>query len=140
VLQSFKNLGSFNPETFKMRLLIIEPLLKKKMVQERTVLPSLKNLIEAAKSPSNSTVPSNSNYLESPIWKTLFDPTRENFEYLYGSFLKKHHQTHHTCKISDHVVKFKDPPTYQKKTFSTYDLYNIVLDCGGIHRVIKILN
>ncbi|KAI8909646.1 hypothetical protein EDD86DRAFT_247008 [Gorgonomyces haynaldii] len=34
-------------------------------------------------------------------------------------------------RINDHINKFYDPPTYQKKTFHPYDLFLIVQECGA---------
>lgn len=127
-----------------------------KMVTSRdekavVVLPSLKDLIDAAKSPnantnstySNTSSPPNSNVPKySPISVSttpgyVETPSRANFEQLYEHFLKSYHQSQQPCKISDHIIKFNDPPTYQKKTFFAYDLYMIVVECGGIHTVTR---
>jgi hypothetical protein len=72
--------------------------------------------------------------LPAPQAEVREEPTKENFEVLYDKFLRQYHHGH-VCRVSDHINKFNDPPTYQKKTFSTYDLYLIVRDCGGIQKV-----
>jgi hypothetical protein len=53
---------------------------------------------------------------------------------LYEQFIKKYHSSR-SCRVHDHLNKFNDSPTYQKKTFSTFELYLIVRDCGGISKV-----
>jgi hypothetical protein len=62
------------------------------------------------------------------------EPTKDNFDVLYDQFIRQFHHGH-VCRIADHINKFNDPPTYQKKTFSTYDLFVIVRECGGIQKV-----
>jgi hypothetical protein len=112
--------------------------------EKSIVLPSLKNLIEATKNPNFAPIGSLATYPAIPMINSLAaieSPTKANFEGLYENFLKTHH-THSSfsenCKISDHILKFNDPPTYQRKSFAAYDIYKIIFEFGGMHTVLNI--
>lgn len=94
------------------------------MTSEKTTLPSLQSLVRYS-------MPSSHEFMGCDI-----EPTKENFDALYDKFIRKYH-TSNQCRIPDHINKFHDPPTYQKKTFSAFDLFCIVRECGGVHRVLS---
>ncbi|KAJ3007905.1 hypothetical protein HKX48_008874 [Thoreauomyces humboldtii] len=61
--------------------------------------------------------------------------TRENFIPLYGSFLKTYHPQNPAarhCKVTEHLSKFDTPPKNQKRTFETYDFFELVRELGGV--------
>jgi hypothetical protein len=95
-------------------------------MEECRTLPSLYSLVQATLShipPASS--PQN--------WRQWEEPTQDNFERLFEQFIHQFHQG--TCRISDHLNKFNDPPTYQKKTFTAFELFVIVRASGGISKV-----
>lgn len=62
--------------------------------------------------------------------------TSENIAKLYERFIHAYHRTPN-CRIPDHLNKFSDPPTYNKKSFSTFQLFAIVKECGGVYTLQK---
>ncbi|KAI8830443.1 hypothetical protein BJ741DRAFT_620136 [Chytriomyces cf. hyalinus JEL632] len=63
---------------------------------------------------------------------------------LYTAFLHAYHaQTHvHSddpapvkCKIQDHLTRFDQPPTFEGRTFSTYEFLGIVMSQGGFQNI-----
>jgi hypothetical protein len=89
-------------------------------IETKQTLPSLSSIVRQN--------------LPTPPAEGIEEPTKHNFDLLYDSFIRQYHQGH-ICRIADHINKFNDPPTYQKKTFSTFDLFLIVRECGGIQKV-----
>ncbi|KAJ3159648.1 hypothetical protein HDU86_001658 [Geranomyces michiganensis] len=66
------------------------------------------------------------------------DVSRENFAGVYANFLKLFHFQNPAarhCRLTEHLAKFDTPPKNQKRTFDTYDFYEVVKDIGGVEKV-----
>jgi hypothetical protein len=94
------------------------------------------NSIAPSRPSSQNSFLSQTSYAPSIMERYVSDeiPTKDNFDFLYEKFIKKYH-SNNSCRIPDHINKFNDSPTYQKKTFCTFELFLIVKDCGGINKV-----
>ncbi|TPX67361.1 hypothetical protein SpCBS45565_g03832 [Spizellomyces sp. 'palustris'] len=72
-----------------------------------------------------------------PIGRPI-NVTRQNFVALYASFLKTYHFKNPAarhCRLMEHFAKFDSPPKNQKRTFETYDFYEVVRDLGGVSQI-----
>lgn len=101
-----------------------------------TISDSYANSIAPSRPSSQNSFRSQTSYAPSIMERFASDeiPTKENFGFLYEKFIKQYH-SNNSCRIPDHINKFNDSPTYQKKTFCTFELFLIVKECGGINKV-----
>ncbi|KAI8918463.1 hypothetical protein DFJ77DRAFT_295177 [Powellomyces hirtus] len=63
---------------------------------------------------------------------------RDNFVPLYGNFLKLYHFQNPAarhCRLTEHLAKFDTPPKNQKRTFDTYDFFEVVREIGGVEKI-----
>jgi hypothetical protein len=60
--------------------------------------------------------------------------SKQKFDFLYQQFISKYHYSLN-CDKAEHLIKFLEPPSHNKKRFTAYDLFLIVKECGGLQKV-----
>ncbi|KAI8587625.1 hypothetical protein BDZ88DRAFT_424701 [Geranomyces variabilis] len=66
------------------------------------------------------------------------DVNRDTFAAVYANFLKLFHFQNPAarhCRLTEHLAKFDTPPKNQKRTFDTYDFYEVVKEIGGVEKI-----
>ncbi|KAJ3171370.1 hypothetical protein HDU87_008327 [Geranomyces variabilis] len=66
------------------------------------------------------------------------DVSRDTFAAVYGNFLKLFHFQNPAarhCRLAEHLAKFDTPPKNQKRTFDTYDFFEVVKEIGGVEKI-----